>query len=399
MKHTLFLQLAVVAAFLCLQTSCKKDDPADPTPTDLPMSEAYVTDSTRVESDKMTVYNFVYPSTDPYGHPVMLSGTITLGDSVTRQKPALGMILYNHFTIYRADQCPTRGELSVQQMLAHSKLITVSPDYYGFGVTESKPQAYCISRVNAQGGVDALLAARTLLASMGYSWHDTLFNCGYSQGGQTAMGVVRLVAESYPDIHFTCTFAGAGSYDIPATYRQFILDSIAGMPSTVISVMLAYNNFFNLGIARDAMFLEPVLSHIDDWVLSKQYTRAQIDAMIGSLRVADYITPTLLDLDSDPSRRFLTAMEGDNLCQGWTPRSDEPIFLFHNIQDITVPPVNTENLFQFLHTHGANRLSLVIDDFGSSDLLPAHETGAAYFLQRAKELACYFLGIDQLDVY
>lgn len=399
MKRTNLPLLAFLLAVLCFQTSCKKEDQPDPEPTPLPMSKAYVTDSLRVETDKMTVYNFVYPSVDPYGNPVMLSGSITLGDSVTRHKPALGMILYNHFTVYRADQCPTQGELSVQQMLAHSKMITVSPDYYGFGVTGAKHQAYCLSRVNAQGSVDALLAARTLLTEMGYSWDDHLFNTGYSQGGQTAMGVVRLVAESYPDIHITCTFAGAGSYDIPATYRQFIIDSIAGMPSTVISVMLAYNEFMNLGITREEMFLEPVLSHIDEWLLSKCYTREEIDAMVGSLRVTDYVTPTLLDLQSEPSQRFLTAMEHDNLCQGWTPRSDEPIYLFHNTQDITVPVVNTEHLYQYLTTHGATQVTLDVDDYGCSTFVPAHETGAASFQQHSFAVMCQMLGIDHWSVY
>ena len=393
---TLFILLA---ATICLLAACKKEEQPEPTPADLPMSDAYVTDSLRVEADKMTVYHFVYPSTDPYGQPVMLSGAISLGDSVTRHSRALGLLLYNHPTVYRADQCPTRNDISVQRMLAHSKLITISPDYYGFGATENKHQAYCISAVNARSSVDALLAARQLLAAMGYTWDDHLFNTGYSQGGQTSVGVVRLVAESYPDIHITCTFAGAGSYDLPATYRQFIQDSIAGMPSTVISVLLAYNEFFNVGAARDEMFIEPVLSHIDDWILSKRYTREEIDAMIGSLAVADYITPTLLNLGSELSARFLETLETDNLCQGWTPRSDEPIYLFHNTQDITVPVVNTEHLHQFLTTHGATQVTLDVDDYGMMGTTPAHETGAVYFLQHAQAYMCQLLGIDQFNVY
>ena len=263
MKHPIqSLSFLLTVILLCFLSACTKEP--NPDPTDNPDGEAYITDSVRYATDHMTVYNFVYPSTDPAGNPVMLSGTISLGNSVTRHRPAKGLMLYNHFTVYRADQCPTRGDLSIQKVMARSPLITISPDYYGFGSTESKPQAYCISSINAQSSVDALIAARKLLTALGYSWDNHIFNSGYSQGGQTAMGVVRLVAEHYPDIHFDYTFAGAGTYDIPATYRCFLQDSIAGMPSTVASVLLAYNHFFHLDYPYSDIFIDPLLSHIDD---------------------------------------------------------------------------------------------------------------------------------------
>ncbi|MBR3413696.1 MAG: hypothetical protein IKG81_13530 [Bacteroidales bacterium] len=385
------------AILLCLVAACTKDP--TPSPSDSHDGEAYITDSVRYAADHMTVYNFVYPSTDPNGNPIMLSGTITLGDSVTRGRPAKGLMLYNHFTVYRADQCPTRGDLGIQKVMARSPLITISPDYYGFGSTESKPQAYCISAANAQGSVDALIAARKLLTSLGYRWDDHIFNSGYSQGGQTAMGVVRHVAEHHPDIHFDYTFAGAGSYDIPATYRRFLLDSIAGMPSTVVSVLLAYNHFFHLDHPYSDIFIDPLLSHIDEWILSKQHTRQEIDSMINAHTIADYVTPTMLDLNSDISQRFLSALDQDNLCQGWTPRPNEPIYLFHNTQDITVPAVNTINLYHYLTTHGAAHVTLDLDDYGGSTALPAHETGAVYFMMHSVQIMSEILGIQPWSIF
>ena len=393
--HTLPFLLA--ATILCLVSACTKEPLPDP--PDNHDEEAYITDSVRYASDHMTVYNFVYPSTDPEGNPIMLSGTISLGDSVTRHRPAKGLMLYNHFTVYRADQCPTRGDLSIQKVMARSPLITISPDYYGFGITESKPQAYCISAVNAKSSVDALVAARKLLTSLGYSWDDHIFNSGYSQGGQTAMGVVRHVAEHHPDIHFDYTFAGAGSYDLPATYRCFMLDSIAGMPSTVVSVMLAYNHFFHMDIPYSEMFIEPLLSHIEDWILSKRYTREEIDALIDAQSLADYIAPALLNLNSDISKQFLSVLDEDNLCHGWTPRSSEPIYLFHNTQDITVPATNTLNLYHYITTHGATQVTLDVDDYGSSAALPAHETGAIYFMMNSVQIMSDILGIQPWSIF
>ena len=389
-KKTSLRQLLLSAALL-LFAACGKEEPI---PTPEPSLSAEITSVTHYDANHMTAYNFVYPSTDPWGQPVTLSGTITIGDEVTTNDIAEGLLLYNHFTIYRADQCPSKGNLGEQTMVIGSGLITVSPDYYGFGETEDKPQAYCISAANAQAAVDALIAAKALLNEMGYHWKDNLFNAGYSQGGQTSMAVVRLVAEHYPDIHITRTFAGGGSYDLPATYRRFVAIDHSAMPSTVISVMLAYNHFMNLGIARETMFIEPLLSHIDEWILSKRYSRLEIDNLVGSNYLETFISPTMLDTNSAPSVAMMQALDSDNLCKGWTPRGDESIMLFHHSQDGAVPVENTINMAAFLQQHGVTDLEVLTDDYGSMPSMPAHETGALYFIQATKQWLSNYLGIS-----
>lgn len=83
-----------------------------------------------------------------------LSGSIIVGDEVdANNKKAAGTVLYNHFTVFQKDECPSHGDLAVPMIVVGSKMILVAPDYYGFGVTESKNQAYCISRANAQASV------------------------------------------------------------------------------------------------------------------------------------------------------------------------------------------------------------------------------------------------------
>ena len=395
MKHYyIFLFLFTV---LIATVSCTREN--DINSPDTPSSDIYITDSVRYEGDKMTAYNFVYPSKDPYGNPVVLSATITMGDSVKNNLSALGLALYNHFTIYRADECPTKGKLDIQRLLARSRLITISPDYYGLGISEKYHQAYCISSANAQSSVDALLAAKKLLTRMGYKWDDRLFNLGYSQGAHTSMGVVRLVDTKYPDIHITQTYAGAGSYDIPETYRQFISYTLAGMPSTVISVLLAYNEYAQLGIPREEMFVEPVLSHIDEWILSKRYKREEIDSLIGTQTLTGYIAPTLLDTNTSVSQKVISALDNDNLCKNWTPRRDEKIYLFHNTQDITVPVENTTNLYRYLTSMGVSGTEIDTADYGSSPLLPAHEMGAMFFMKGCVDRMSAIMGVAPWSIF
>ena len=392
-------------------TSCTVEDNPSSEPIIEPESQvpaARITETIRKEEAKATVYNFEYPSVDPYGNPVTLSGSIVVGDEVeTDGKQASGMVLYNHFTVFQKDECPSRGDLGIVLKVVGSKLIAVAPDYYGFGVTGDKNQAYCMSRTNAQSSVDALLAARQLLKEKGYKWGDFLFNLGYSEGGQTAMGVVRLVAEKYPDIKITHTVAGAGPYDIGETYRQLVSSGETSMPSTVISTLLAYNEYNELDVDNNEMFLDPILDNILIYLLSKDYKRDDLEGKLASYKIADWINPILFDFNSDLSLKFMEVFEKDNLSKGWKPRGDERISLVHNTLDACVPYANTTQMAEFFKQAG-----FTVDEGRTEDRyvdgkvfvysvnVPAlsektgtHEAGAIAFVAELVIVVCHYLDI------
>ena len=387
---------AVSVTFCCTFLSCQKEK--EPVTPDVPPEGMYITDTVHYANEGITAYNIVYQSVDPYGQPEKLSAAIVLSDDIVQSKQARGYLLYNHVSIFRADQCPTRGGLDIEKKMVPSGLIIVSADTYGFGTTVEKNQAYCMTDANGQASIDALLAARKLLEWKGYTWDDNLFVCGYSQGGHTAMSVLKVATEKYPDVDITYTFAGGGPYDIPATYHDMVAADIAGQPSTVVSVLLTYNQYYDLGIPRSEMFLEPLLSHIDEWILSKRYTRPQLDSLIGDLTVSQFATATIMDLESEPSRRIMEVLDRNNLCKGWTPHSDEHIMLFHNTSDITVPPSNTENLYQFLQEHGVEA-DLYLNDYGSTGTIDGHTAGALFFSIFAINKMAEILHIEPWSIF
>jgi hypothetical protein len=108
-KTSIFILLSAILAFV----GCTKDDNnSNGGSNNDVITGAHITDSTYYSDKHFTAYNFVYPSKDPYGNNVMLTGTITFGDAVKKSAYAEGLLLYNHYTIYRADQCPSKGYLS-----------------------------------------------------------------------------------------------------------------------------------------------------------------------------------------------------------------------------------------------------------------------------------------------
>ena len=387
MKKTFYLFSALIGTALAMGlVSCDKGEQ--------PLPAAKITSTKYYPEDKMTAYNIEYPSKDPFGKPVTLSGAITVGDEIINGKElAVGVVLVNHFTVYRKDQCPSKGDLMIQKFVVGSKMVGVSADYYGFGCTEDKNQAYCVGSVNAQASIDCLLAARELFPSINITVDkskDYLFNLGYSQGGQTTVAVEKLVSEKYPDIKITHSFAGGGPYDMPSTYKEMKESDTSGMPSTIISVMLAFNEYCGLGYSRDRLLRGDALAHVDDWLLSKNFTQQEIDAKIGSLSFSGFASEEIQDMNSEVSRKLTAALEKENLAKNWTPAKGARIALIHHKDDITVPLVNQTNLYNYL----VNTLGLSTKDITQTtcgdikwmDDMPAHENGAIDFALRIFEI-------------
>ena len=90
-----------------------------------------------------------------------------------------------------------------------------------------------------------------------------------------------------------------------------------------------------------------MLSHIDDWILSKNFTQQEIDAMIGSLSFSNFASEEIQDMNSAVSRKLMQALEKENLVKGWRPAKGARIALIHHKKDITVPYVNQTNLYNY----------------------------------------------------
>ena len=298
-------------------------------------------------------YVFNYPSVDPFGNPCTLSGTITVNKKLIEEdKPFNGILLYNHFTIYATTQAPSRGAVEFPTGASLTNFIVVAPDYYGFGITEKEPQAYCISRANGRASLDAYLAAKRLIEDLEVKKGDDFVIAGYSEGGQTTMGVLREISERHPEIKVKRAFAGDGPYDINSMFDA-ITKGETEMPSTVCNLLYAYNHFFRLGYDIHDYLKDPVAKNFDEWFLSKQNKRRALDEeLIKTKKTSDLLTEAFLDASNPLSRRFRAAFSEDALTSGWTPRKDFDVMLFHDTKDDVVPVENFYAMSKFLKANG-----------------------------------------------
>ena len=331
-------------------------------------------------------YVFNYPSFDPFGNPCTLSGTITVNKSLIEEdKPFNGILLFNHFTIYATTQAPSRGAIEFPTGASLTDFIVVAPDYYGFGITEKEPQAYCISRANGRASLDAYFAAKRLIEDLNVKKNDDFIIAGYSEGGQTTMGVLREISERHPEVKVKRAFAGDGPYDINSMFDA-LTQGTTEMPSTVCNLLYAYNYFFRLGFDIHDYLRDPVAANFDDWFLSKKNKRKALDEeLIKTKKVSELCTEAVCDGNSALMRRFKTAFSADALTSGWKPRSDFDIMLFHDTKDDVVPVENFYAMSQFLKANGIQPEEFV-GEYSSETTKEAgitnHETSAITFFLR-----------------
>lgn len=351
------------------------------------LPRACITDSIPVEifHDYMN-YVFNYPSVDPFGNPCTLSGTITVDKSLIKDnRPFNGILLYNHFTIYATTQAPSRGAIEFPTGAALTDFIVVAPDYYGFGITEKEPQAYCISRANGRASIDAYLAAKRIIEDLKVKKGDDFIIAGYSEGAQTTIGVLREISERHPEIKVKRAFAGDGPYDINSMYDA-ITKGYTEMPSTVCNVLYAFNHFFRLGYDIHDYLKDPVAKNFDEWFLSKKNKRRALDEeLIKTKKTSDLCTAAVFNGNSSLSLKFKEAFKEDALTSGWTPRSDLDLMLFHDTKDDVVPVENFYAMSKFLKDHGIKTEEFV-GEYSSETIkeigITNHETSALTFFLR-----------------
>lgn len=139
------------------------------------------------------LYRVTYPSVIPErgNQPILASGLLALPDTSAR---SYALVSYQHGTVYGRQQVPSFPEQSPETQLmiaqfAGQGYALIGADYFGMGIS-TEPEGYMVKGSHQQATYDMLLAARSVLASMGV--HDEkLFLSGWSQGGFVTMAFLE----------------------------------------------------------------------------------------------------------------------------------------------------------------------------------------------------------------
>jgi pimeloyl-ACP methyl ester carboxylesterase len=277
-----------------------------------------------------------YWSKTPQGDSLLVSGRVYL----PKQRDLNGIVIANHYTITSNAEAPS-NMLSMESVLAMKGYAVIMPDYVGYGLSREQMHPYLHWRSAARTAVDLLHCMPALLQHYGYSYPTDVVITGYSQGGAVALGVARMIEQTDSPWTVRHLYAGAGPYDPAATYLYCVGNDEMGIPAAIPLIIMGLSDAYDLGFAVEDFFLEPLLSHYNDWILSKDYTVAQINQLMGSTIMTELMTPEALDLNSRSAQWLYKVLQHNNLV-GYNLHA--PAYFFHSLDDDIVPLINSTNL-------------------------------------------------------
>lgn len=308
---------------------------------------------------------YEYPSTDADGKEVTISGIVMVpADVANGDVPCDGIILFNHPTLGSLEDAPSMGGLDVPSGLLASPLkpnyIVVMSDYIGFGSSKDHLYEYLCGHTNGRNSLDGLLAARQMLTDKKIPLGKYLFNVGYSQGATEAMYVAKLrdTEEKYKGIKIDKTFAGGGVLDIEKAYSEYVrLDKVDPMNDIAI-MLISVNENYHLGIDYKDLFLEPMASHVQEFLEKKDKDVLRKCGVSDLEYLHQLLTPTYMNLDSEPAKKLMAKLAEIKIANGWKPDLSQKYFIAHSRHDNYVPVQCSRSLLTWMQDQGF-KVSLV----------------------------------------
>lgn len=307
--------------------------------------------------------------------PVRLTGAITLPPPVYagRTLPQ-SLLLYHEYTTAKRGERTSQNEVDALSALVnqYTTTIGITANLYGWTTTEDCPQAYCCLDANNKATIDFWDAALLVLDSLGYDVRKLpIVNVGYSAGGLASMGIQKYVAENRPDLHFELTASGGAPLDIVLIYKKLIEKNTTGYPCGMPLIAVSYKETFGMEYSYSDIFKSPLCDNIDEWILSKKYTTAEINNYIGLDKTVDEIfTSSMCDLSSPIAKSVMELMRKNSLCgEGveWQPATDTRYFIFHSEGDTYVNYAPSLEMAEYLKKHGCTKLKTDFEDWGDHD--------------------------------
>ncbi len=310
----------------------------------------------------------IYTSTDADGRPVQLSGLLALPQGGAPR----GMIVFMHGTIWDRKMSPSRlnatgrasEAMGAASVLATAGYAVAMPDYLGLG-DHLAIHPYPLNVVNARSGSDMIEPAREVMRRQKYDVGSQLFITGYSEGGGTAMALVReLEQKNRADMLPQASLVASGPYDLSGATREYLLSEAKGEEMIARAYLLGYsikyfesrkaikmNDYFHDTMARtvDGAFKE---GRTDTGVLVRL---ALVGTLTGATKSVEHLlTPRFLNAlrNTDTSDPVIDELSKNDVYD-WRPKA--PLMLFSLASDKIVDPRNTARAYEAMQRRGAGR--------------------------------------------
>lgn len=289
-----------------------------------------------INSNKVLQIAGTYKGRDLDGSELIQSGKVILPKS----GPIKNVILVSHYTICANHETPSET-FPLEGIMAGKGYAVVMADYIGYGVTAKRIHPYLHAESTGKSVVDMLEAVIPYLEKINQKPEsEEIILFGYSQGGATTLEVMKLLEKDYSKKYkIKQVYAGAGPYDMAATYDLAMEIDYTGIPCAIPMIVQGISEGERLNLDMKDFFQPVLLAHYNEWINSKQYTVREINERINCHSLKEIMTDTGRDKQNKSTAQLYKSLMRNSVLDF---RPQAPIFMFHSRQDDTVPFVNSE---------------------------------------------------------
>ena len=326
------------------------------------------------------MYRMVY-NTTYNGEAVQASGVIGIP---SENDVPMAIASLQHGTSIKKTDAPSESlaDSFILSAVATTGMVTLIPDFLGFGASEHKFHPYYIEEGEAIPVVDMIHATMELMEDSSLIWNEKLYLSGYSEGGYVTMAAHKYIQE-HPEegLSVTASAPAAGGYDLMHMKDYFFKQETYNQPFYMAYVISAYKTWYNWTEPLSTFFQEPYDSKIPgllDGSKSRGEINNELTKDVGAFLQHDMVN----NFDSDVKYAEFKQALVDNSLLDWVPKA--PVRMYHGTEDITIPFSNSEATFKRLKENGAgDNLQFIAIEGGdhSSGFLPMFKDATLWILE------------------
>lgn len=299
----------------------------------------------------------VYNTIDHNQKETVASGILLIPE----KEGKLPLLSFQHGTLLEPEMAPSvskfgNNELTLAAVMASSGIITIVPDYLGYGNSPLPRHPYEHKSTLAQASYDMIKAAKSHLENEKIATNDSLFIAGYSEGGFATIALQQLL-EAKDELNLIQSYAGAGAYNKTA-FTKMILESKSEQAHMgyYLWVLYTYNTLY-------ASLQRPWKEYVNDPYASSleavnDFNAPLHDSLYTKVPEELFTSKFIQGINNDTDTAFLSVLE-DNNVYDWKPKN--PIALFHSKNDSLVDIINSETMLKAIENQGG-KISLTLID-------------------------------------
>jgi|TARA_B110000503_G_C7171711_1_gene424628 pimeloyl-ACP methyl ester carboxylesterase len=287
------------------------------------------------------------------GASIIASGMVYIPEGVDEK---FSYLVFAHGTIASNSQAPTQiPSNDIQELvfagMATAGLVTLVPDFIGFGSSAELMHPYYIEEPIALAVIDQLKAVKELLEQEKVGSDGEVYLSGYSQGGYVAMATHKYIEEKgLESFELKASFPAAGGYDMKGVRAYFFDQEIYQQPYYMAYIAEAYRAYYGYDNELISKIFNPPYDEKVLGIFDGINTDSEINDLLNDtvkvLINEAYLTNPDMGVYAEISKHF-----EENSLLDWIPNTK--MYLYHGDADITVPYLNSLNTYNHFIASGA----------------------------------------------